>query len=231
MSRSVLFAAAAAAAFIAAPASAAQIVLSGSSVIGSTGGFDARFTPDNIVDRQTGIVTENFADGSYWLNPEGRQGAFITLDLGAAYRLGRFDLFNSRNIGDRGTAGFEIRAGNTLVAATGTGTGATGQRLGSDARTIAAGTLFMDRESNQPFTAQAYAATDTETAFRYVEFVPLGSINRNYNNLGFGLNELRVFEREATAAVPEPASWAMMIGGFGLVGVAARRRRVAFATA
>jgi hypothetical protein len=33
-----------------------------------------------------------------------------------------------------------------------------------------------------------------------------------------------------TAAVPEPASWAMMIGGFGLLGAAARRRTtVAFA--
>lgn len=37
----------------------------------------------------------------------------------------------------------------------------------------------------------------------------------------------------ATTAVPEPASWAMMIGGFGLIGSAMRRRRttrtVAFA--
>ena len=30
--------------------------------------------------------------------------------------------------------------------------------------------------------------------------------------------------------VPEPASWALMINGFGLVGVAARRRRVAATT-
>jgi hypothetical protein len=30
----------------------------------------------------------------------------------------------------------------------------------------------------------------------------------------------------AVAAVPEPASWAMMIGGFGLLGAAARQRRV-----
>ncbi len=36
----------------------------------------------------------------------------------------------------------------------------------------------------------------------------------------------------AATAVPEPAAWAMMIGGFGAIGVAARRRRrttVAFA--
>ena len=31
----------------------------------------------------------------------------------------------------------------------------------------------------------------------------------------------------ATPGVPEPASWALMIGGFGLVGSALRRRRVA----
>ena len=30
-----------------------------------------------------------------------------------------------------------------------------------------------------------------------------------------------------TAAVPEPASWALMIGGFGLVGASLRRRRIA----
>jgi hypothetical protein len=32
-------------------------------------------------------------------------------------------------------------------------------------------------------------------------------------------------------AVPEPASWAMMIGGFGMIGGALRRRRTGFATA
>lgn len=31
----------------------------------------------------------------------------------------------------------------------------------------------------------------------------------------------------ALAAVPEPASWAMMIGGLGLVGVSMRRRQAA----
>jgi hypothetical protein len=33
-----------------------------------------------------------------------------------------------------------------------------------------------------------------------------------------------------SAAVPEPASWAMMIGGFGLIGMGLRRRRTARAT-
>ena len=30
---------------------------------------------------------------------------------------------------------------------------------------------------------------------------------------------------DGTAGIPEPATWAMMIAGFGLVGAAARRRR------
>ncbi|WP_419814045.1 THxN family PEP-CTERM protein [Glacieibacterium sp.] len=33
------------------------------------------------------------------------------------------------------------------------------------------------------------------------------------------------------AAVPEPASWALMIGGFGMIGAVARRRRDSLATA
>jgi hypothetical protein len=34
-----------------------------------------------------------------------------------------------------------------------------------------------------------------------------------------------------TGAVPEPASWAMLIAGFGLTGAAMRRRRVTAAVA
>jgi len=39
------------------------------------------------------------------------------------------------------------------------------------------------------------------------------------------------FDNFAAAAVPEPAAWAKMIGGFGLVGAAARRRRNGVVTA
>ncbi|HEU4967577.1 PEPxxWA-CTERM sorting domain-containing protein [Sphingomonas sp.] len=55
--------------------------------------------------------------------------------------------------------------------------------------------------------------------------------------VGFGLNRLGAadnFRFDAVtggSAVPEPAAWALMIGGFGLVGAAARRRRAAVAFA
>ena len=37
------------------------------------------------------------------------------------------------------------------------------------------------------------------------------------------------FINESIAAIPEPTTWALMIGGFGLAGAALRRRRAAFA--
>ena len=49
---------------------------------------------------------------------------------------------------------------------------------------------------------------------------------QNGNNQGLpGLSHLAFFGN--AGAVPEPASWAMMIGGFGLVGGAMRRRGAA----
>ncbi len=40
-----------------------------------------------------------------------------------------------------------------------------------------------------------------------------------------GLPPFSLLDGVSAAAVPEPATWAMMVGGFGLVGFAARRRR------
>lgn len=60
------------------------------------------------------------------------------------------------------------------------------------------------------------------------------NVRVNFTALGRGITSLRfdstqyAFETDtfAGAAVPEPATWAMMLGGFGLLGFAARRRAV-----
>jgi len=50
-----------------------------------------------------------------------------------------------------------------------------------------------------------------------------------YSNEYVGIQTIAI--AGAVGAVPEPATWAMLIGGFGLVGRAARRRRVRVAFA
>ncbi len=52
-----------------------------------------------------------------------------------------------------------------------------------------------------------------------------GTLHPGYNGSGtqFALENLTINE-SILAGVPEPASWAMMITGFGLAGIAARRR-------
>jgi len=38
-------------------------------------------------------------------------------------------------------------------------------------------------------------------------------------------NQLEIIGKLSMPAVPEPASWSLMVGGFGLAGVAMRRRQ------
>lgn len=61
-----------------------------------------------------------------------------------------------------------------------------------------------------------------------------GSERADFGKLRFTSTQ-KAFEIDnfhiSTSAVPEPATWAMMIAGFGLAGAAIRRRRTAFAVA
>ena len=55
------------------------------------------------------------------------------------------------------------------------------------------------------------------------------AINDNGDIVGFATSADGFQHGYLLTAVPEPASWAMMIGGFGMIGGALRRRRVAVA--
>lgn len=71
---------------------------------------------------------------------------------------------------------------------------------------------FFQDKANQDFGAFGIAATGSQT----IKSVEL------FNATGF--KEGKQFEFDLAAGVPEPATWAMLIFGVGMVGFAARRR-------
>ena len=209
-----------------APAGAAQVALTPLSVIGDTGSYNypgtghpGAFVAGNIFDQPAGPIVELFQIG-YWINGDnGPAAAYITVDLGAAMQGLSFDLFNTANgpNGDRGTGAFIIVGANAVAS-----DGANGFTLAGATTTLVNGTLTAETGA-VPLSAQSFTAA--AGSFRYLQFRPTSVasavpiINNIQNN--YGLNELRVF---ATDAVPEPATWALLIGGFAMTGVAMRRR-------
>jgi hypothetical protein len=96
-------------------------------------------------------------------------------------------------------------------------------------------TFFDDVTTGQTWSAAFFAAGATPN--QRVEFTAPGSTFISPNDqfkvrVGFVAPVQAVryswsASWDNTAAVPEPATWALMIGGFGLAGVTLRRRRVA----
>jgi hypothetical protein len=217
-----LLLAATAACLLAGPANAAQIVLSGASIVGATPSLSNNpWGAHNIFDNQTGaIAPESAGDGSFWLANDLNTVAYITIDLGAAYSDLSFDLFNTHNAHhfDRGVGNFQIFAANELLA-----DGANGFTLGGATRRLINGRMVA--ETDNTIEAQSFAA-GPGAAYRYIQFRPTSvAATAPYSPSAYGLNEMRVFgELGATGAVPEPASWALMITGFGLAGATLRRR-------
>lgn len=79
--------------------------------------------------------------------------------------------------------------------------------------------------SGNPNTA--YLGQNTGEKYAFFNFVVVGGYDqvRIVQNNGGGFELDNVTVGTAAATVPEPASWAMLIAGFGLVGAGMRRRR------
>lgn len=73
-------------------------------------------------------------------------------------------------------------------------------------------------------TARASLQTFDWTGLSMVTFNSVGGVNHGYSGVGtqFSLDNLTVNE---VPAVPEPATWALMLVGFGMAGAGIRARR------
>ncbi len=69
---------------------------------------------------------------------------------------------------------------------------------------------------------QAHAAVNTDGGVTFVGFEDWALALDDYNDLVFSFSNTRA----TISAVPEPASWALMIGGFALAGAVLRTRQV-----
>ncbi len=102
------------------------------------------------------------------------------------------------------------------------------------------GPTFANANGGQKTLAQWMAANDADNLSVYGLEIGIGS---GWNNQFFGaVDNVQVsfgtartvnsnFEVAVNGAVPEPATWTMMIAGFGLVGGAMRRRKTSVAFA
>lgn len=195
---------------------AVQVILSASNVIGSSLSFSTR-PASKIFDEQVGTVTD--LSTAFWASADYFSGfVYITIDLGQAYSLSSFDVFNTSAApwGDRGTGSFEIWASNSV-----TQSGANNFVLSGASVLIGTGSLSAVAVGATPPAFHVLA--NDANPYRYLKFVPLtiASVNRAPSASSFALSELRVF----ASAVPEPSITTMLCGGVLLIfGFAIRTR-------
>ncbi len=98
-----------------------------------------------------------------------------------------------------------------------------------DASSFSGDAFYIYRLNNVVGVKAGYvsgSAISATTTFLGQTFDSMGLTVGNYV-FGVGQDIVTIEIGTAAPAVPEPASWALMIGGFALAGVALRRRRIA----
>jgi hypothetical protein len=93
------------------------------------------------------------------------------------------------------------------------------------------GLAIDDAASKGSLTLRFEKATPlTNLSNFFVRYAAVTNADKSINNVN-GTSGDAVLMADTVDSVPEPASWAMMITGFGLIGGALRRRRTTIATA
>ena len=135
-------------------------------------------------------------------------------------------------------AGFLANGGNILFTGeNGENYSGTNARINAALTALGSSMRLVDARVDPAVVRTANVAadspvTDGTTGFRYVYtgLVTGGTaLFTTQNGEGAMLAAEGITVRDSGPAVPEPASWAMLIAGFGLTGAAMRRRRLASA--
>jgi hypothetical protein len=161
-------------------------------------------------------------------NQVGRREAFLITGSNAFYLTG---LVLNRVDPDDTLQIYGVNANGSLVSfAYGTGNNPLGNNLAADraAGTIQGGAGGSLLNLSLAGGTQATASFNTGLVnTRFTRYLITTRLNGNVNYLGTGGQGFAL--SGLTATVPEPATWGLLLVGFGLVGVAARRRSHAVA--
>lgn len=211
---------------------ASQIVLTPSAVIGGSGAFGGAWNTGpaagNVFDSQgPGPKYENSSPtGSPWMGRDLAGGEYFVVDLGAAYAIDHFDIFNTHNgvYGDRTTDRTYIYGANA-VAAPGsceTGAGTCGLDLVGPVTSWTALAINYNigfgTVGNDPINAITVSSLNNTNLVRYLR---VEAIKSSYCCNGVGLNELQVFVTET----PVPAAVWMFGSALGVLGLIRRKMR------
>ncbi len=165
------------------------------------------FADTNAIDQGLG---SQFTD---WSSNGGGSTATLQLDLGALYNLSSVSVTDRVTSGGAqgsffgGTTDFTTSYSLTAFTDSSFTTAIGGPLVFSKLTPVGPTTLssFLDVRALSGFTAQ----------YVLYSVVSANGPNTGVSNISF----------DGTGAVPEPSTWLLLIGGFGMVGFAARRRR------
>ena len=185
---------------------------------------------DRYVRTSSGESLSAFFQDADGTTTEGRYSGLVEVivsGVGQSFGTRYTDAFYYVSSGPGFTAGMPTGAGFYELALTADGSAP----LNSTGSRIAPHIVFVEGMGEVSGKLPAYS---DDHVYRFV--VDLAAFNDGKaGHLTFGVNDGRYNDNsgrfditlfQLRNAVPEPATWAMMIAGFGLVGAAMRRRRV-----
>ncbi len=211
MSKKLLAAALAAATVFTAVPAAAAVITPVDATASNSWPYWGQYQPGRLIDGSGMVGDKHDADfNNMWMTDLGVDKATLTFDLGGAYKLSSIDVWNY-NFGKEEWVSTLDRAAKAFTIAISTD--------GVTFTEVLAGEFA--RGTGELLGAETFGLSGVA---RYVQLNLSGNHQSQPETYGYapiGLSEVRF----AGSPVPEPATWAMMIAGFGLVGGALRATR------